>query len=186
MKGAFWGLITGLCLGLIRFIWQFSYKEPSCLNIHLDRRPLIISKIHFLHFGIILFIITCSASWIISLLTPPIPYKYIRRLTYFSIDDPLEPEPMPTNQIYIEKEDTFNLVNFLETNDKHVKMHKKVFFWLCGIEKYLNFGKNSETKDEKIDTSIEENRFWSGICDANAVIAMAFCGFCYAFFNRFN
>lgn len=67
----------GLIVGMIRFIWQFSYDEPPCFQIHLDKRPSIISKVHYLHFGIILFIITCIVSWTISLLTAPIPDKYV-------------------------------------------------------------------------------------------------------------
>ena len=75
--GAFWGLIIGLGVGMVRFIWQFSYTEPPCIKSYLDNRPAIISKVHFLHFGIILFIITCIATWTISLLTKPIPDKYV-------------------------------------------------------------------------------------------------------------
>jgi hypothetical protein len=76
-KGAFWGLIIGLGVGLIRFIWQFSYVEHPCVLSYLDERPLIISKVHFLHFGVILFLITCISSWAISLITEPIPEKYV-------------------------------------------------------------------------------------------------------------
>ena len=154
--------------------------------MHLDRRPSIISKVHFLHFGIILFVITCTASWIISLLTAPIPYKYIRRLTYFSIDDPLEAEPMPTNEFSTEINDSFNKVQTFESNENKFSIYKKIFFWFCGIEKYMKSETNTNKKNEKMSTSIEENKLWSSICDVNAIIAIAFCGFCYAFFNRFT
>lgn len=107
-------MLIGLGVGLARFVWQFSYSEPPCLKSYLDKRPALISKVHFLHFGIFLFLVTCIASWTISLLTPAIPDKYvkriylkeknlkifikifikIRRLTYFTINDPEEPVPM--------------------------------------------------------------------------------------------
>ena len=29
---------------MIRFIWQFSYLEPPCTQMHLDTRPKIISE----------------------------------------------------------------------------------------------------------------------------------------------
>jgi hypothetical protein len=63
---------------MIRFIWQFSYEEPPCARSHLDQRPAVIAKVHYLHFGIILFLITCIASWSISLMTKPIPDKYVK------------------------------------------------------------------------------------------------------------
>lgn len=62
---------------MIRFVWQFSYQEPPCLKSYLDKRPAIIKNVHFLHFGVLLFLTTCAASWIISILTPPIPDKYV-------------------------------------------------------------------------------------------------------------
>jgi hypothetical protein len=69
--------MIGLFVGLVRFIWQFSYEEPPCARKYLDKRPAIISKLHYLHFGIVLFVITCASSWSISLMTKPIPKKYV-------------------------------------------------------------------------------------------------------------
>ena len=56
---------------------------------------------------------------------------------------------------------------------------KRAFFWLCGI-------KSADTPKYTIDTSIAQDPFWKNVCDVNAVIAMAMCGFCYAFFNKFS
>jgi hypothetical protein len=76
-KGAFWGLLIGLAAGIMRFVWQFMYTEQPCLKSYLDKRPAIISKVHFLHFGVISFLLTCASSWAISLMTEPIPEKYV-------------------------------------------------------------------------------------------------------------
>ena len=57
MKGAFWGLILGLVIGMVRFVWQFSYKDSPCgIFNSLDSRPELLSKVHYLHFAIILFL----------------------------------------------------------------------------------------------------------------------------------
>ena len=97
-QGTFWGLLIGLVIGMIRFFWQFSYSEPPCLKSYLDKRPDIIKNVHFLHFGVILFLITCASSWCISLLTKPIPYKHIRGLTFFTKNDPNDPIPMEQDE----------------------------------------------------------------------------------------
>ena len=77
LQGAFWGLMVGLVVGLIRFIWEFSYgPAPPCGDI--DTRSPIITKVHYLHFGIILFIIVMAVTTIISLLTKPIDKKHVR------------------------------------------------------------------------------------------------------------
>ncbi|CAH1801772.1 unnamed protein product [Owenia fusiformis] len=66
-KGAFWSLMIGFVVGLIRMIWQFSYGNPACGEY--NGTPDIIAKVHYLHFGIILFAITAVACIVISLVT---------------------------------------------------------------------------------------------------------------------
>ncbi|CAG2104592.1 unnamed protein product [Medioppia subpectinata] len=83
-KGAFWGLIIGLVIGIIRFVMEFSYSVPTCGSGIADPRPTILSKVHYLHFGIILFIISSAVTIAISLLTKPIDEKHLYRLTYWS------------------------------------------------------------------------------------------------------
>ncbi len=76
-KGAFWGLIVGLIIGMTRFIWQQSYSDPLCGKCDIDTRPAIIFKVHYLHFSVILFIITLIVTWTISLMTEPIEDKHV-------------------------------------------------------------------------------------------------------------
>ena len=76
--GAFWGLVSGLLTGICRFAWQFAYDEPPCAKSYTDKRPWLIAKVHFLHIGIVLFVITLAVSWIVSLLTPPIPEEQVK------------------------------------------------------------------------------------------------------------
>jgi hypothetical protein len=83
---------------------------------------------------------------------------------------------------------------FLDNPNEASKL-KKIIFWLCGIESMLK-PKNSDeinstdtesnVNNKIIDTCIYQDPFWSKFCDVNAVIAMALCGFCYGFFNKFN
>lgn len=71
---------------------------------------------------------------------------------------------------------------------KEASFVKKVFFWICGIEKQMNM-ENLDAADqphEEIDTSINQNKFWAVICDINAIIAMSLVAFVFAFFNIYN
>ena len=75
MQGAFWGLMCGLLVGLIRFIWEFAYSTPGCGEE--DTRPGIITDVHYLHFGIILFVIVAIVTVSVSLMTKPIDDKHV-------------------------------------------------------------------------------------------------------------
>ena len=74
-QGAFWGLMIGLVVGLIRMGLDFGYGSPGCGEE--DTRPVIISKIHFLHFTIILFFVSLFSTIIISLATTPIDSVHV-------------------------------------------------------------------------------------------------------------
>lgn len=94
-KGAFYGLIIGLSVGLVRSIIELSYPSKPCALKSEENRPAFLTAIHYLHFRFILFFLTIFVAWTVSLLTKPIPDKYIRRLTYFSINDVQEPIQIP-------------------------------------------------------------------------------------------
>lgn len=61
---------------------------------------------------------------------------------------------------------------------------KNVVLCLFGVKSQFK-NKNKEVNTE-IDTSIDEDPFWSMICDVFAIIAMSCCGFMAAFFNNYN
>ena len=68
--------MVGLMVGMIRFIWEFSYGPAPPCGEEDNRHPLI-SKVHYLHFGIILFVIVVVVTTVVSLLTKPIDEKHV-------------------------------------------------------------------------------------------------------------
>jgi len=72
-QGAFWSLMCGLVVGAVRFIVEFSYgTPPGCGSDKEYKLPAIISQVHYLHFGCLLFGLTAIIAIVISLLTKPI------------------------------------------------------------------------------------------------------------------
>ena len=67
--------MIGLVVGLIRMGLDFGYGSPACGEE--DMRPYIIAKVHFLHFAIILFVISFVSTIVISLLADPIAEKHV-------------------------------------------------------------------------------------------------------------
>jgi solute carrier family 5 (sodium/glucose cotransporter), member 9 len=77
-QGTWWGLMAGLVTGIIRMGVEFAYSIPTCGSGKEDKRPEIITKVHYLIFAIIL----CSVSFIVmvavSIMTPPRSKKQVR------------------------------------------------------------------------------------------------------------
>lgn len=69
LQGAFWGLMVGLVIGLTRMIIEFAYPPPRC-GVY-DPRPSVLRNVHYLHFAIILCLLTGVVVVVISLLTDP-------------------------------------------------------------------------------------------------------------------
>lgn len=67
-QGAFWSLLVGLLIGLVRMILEFAISAPGCSSTEPDPRPFI-TKLHYLHFGIVLFFISAAIAIVVSLLT---------------------------------------------------------------------------------------------------------------------
>jgi sodium/glucose cotransporter 1 len=74
-QGAFWSLMIGLVVGMVRFIWEATYPNSPCGET--AAKHFLIGKVHYLHFGCILFFIVFVAAIVISLKTPPIDPKHV-------------------------------------------------------------------------------------------------------------
>ncbi|XP_014663590.1 PREDICTED: sodium/glucose cotransporter 4-like [Priapulus caudatus] len=195
--GAFWGLMAGLVVGLIRFAWEFSYTSPDCGAP--DLRPAIITKMHYLHFGILLFGISVIVTVIVSLLTKPIPEEHLYRLTFWSRKSEKEridiSEAEDANEL--ELKDTYNSTD--RTNGSHTPVvrqpsYKRLPWWkklinfVCGIktdeeralEPVLTQAQIAE--QEKQGNSIYEERKARLANNINAVILMAAAVFLWGFY----
>ena len=60
--GAFWGLMLGLVIGLVRFGLEFSISPPACGDHEAAAPPQwweeIVGQVHYLHFGLLLCFIS--------------------------------------------------------------------------------------------------------------------------------
>ena len=56
LQGAFWGLMVGLSVGVVRMILDFVYPEPGCGEV--DDRPLVVARIHYMYFALMLCVLT--------------------------------------------------------------------------------------------------------------------------------
>ncbi|XP_012860975.1 sodium/glucose cotransporter 2 isoform X1 [Echinops telfairi] len=79
-KGAFWGLIGGLLMGLARLIPEFSFGSGSC--VRPSPCPALICGVHYLYFAIVLFCCSALLTLGVSLCTAPIPRKHLHRLVF--------------------------------------------------------------------------------------------------------
>ncbi|XP_015211387.2 sodium/glucose cotransporter 4 isoform X3 [Lepisosteus oculatus] len=100
--GAFWGLMVGLVIGLVRVFLEFMYGAPPCGE--KDQRPAIVKDIHYLYFALILLGLTALVITVVSLCTPPIHDQHLIRLTWWTrgsqapridLEDPWAPVSTP-------------------------------------------------------------------------------------------
>uniref|UniRef100_UPI00398F2CE8 sodium/myo-inositol cotransporter 2-like n=1 Tax=Pristiophorus japonicus TaxID=55135 RepID=UPI00398F2CE8 len=102
-KAAFWGLVAGILIGIIRMLLDFIYVSPICGKT--DTRPAIVSKVHFLHFALILATITLIIVVIISLLTKPPTPAQISQHTWYTRHDHPSPKEVSEPVVVVEETD---------------------------------------------------------------------------------
>ena len=81
-QGAFWALMSGLLLGVARFLLEFLFRSPSCWSGDDDTRPAVVRRFHYLYFAMALFAWSGVVCVVVSLSTQPLPNKRVWRLSY--------------------------------------------------------------------------------------------------------
>ncbi|XP_073673637.1 sodium/glucose cotransporter 2 isoform X1 [Garra rufa] len=180
-KGAFWGLMGGLLMGLCRMIPEFAYGSGSCL--FPTDCPKLICGVHYLYFAVLLFFCTGILVLFISCNTPPIEDKHLHRLVFtlrhskeerVDLDWEEEERGRRARREADEKvRDMANCVDDLERGERSIMM--KIIGWFCGIS---DTQAPEPTEEEVTEASkqlpdISEDPLWKNLVNANALIMMS-------------
>uniref|UniRef100_A0A8C5R1K6 Sodium/glucose cotransporter 4 n=1 Tax=Leptobrachium leishanense TaxID=445787 RepID=A0A8C5R1K6_9ANUR len=183
-QGAFWGLVIGLVVGLIRMVMDFVYTAPTCGQE--DTRPSVLKDVHYLYFAMLLFGMTALVSIVISLFTTAIPDSELGRMTWWTRNrvtpyDELENTPDKTPH----GGDTSTVFTIEKQPEPHHSWWKKVYFWFCGISIHpeVKLSREEQMLQERKMTSIEEEPLWRRVCDVNALILLAINVFLWGYFG---
>ncbi|CAM2718937.1 unnamed protein product [Rotaria socialis] len=183
-EGVFWGLICGLVIGLIRFVWEYSYSVPPCVLSHTDQRPDAI-KFHYLYFAILLFVLTCLITITVSLLTRPIPDQCVSwHKADTSFEDKNSPLTVPIQSPSTSGQ-TLRIFSLDPMNKNGKYCFKLIFSWICGVE-HQDDNQNGTSDTVTMPPLATENLFWKRFCNLNGVIILGFCAFLWAFFADYR
>ncbi|ELT94684.1 hypothetical protein CAPTEDRAFT_167766 [Capitella teleta] len=182
--GAFYSLMVGLVVGLIRFIWESVYGQVPCGEE--TSAPDIITKVHYLHFGIMLFGIVLIVCMVVSEGYNRMNPGFIWRLTFWTRHNKEErkeregPSEVTVDHTHAKENKGF------EDDDDDLPVWRTALNWCCGIEKQpeLTDDQKKELAQQTIDSmSLYEDPRWYWMCNVAAVILMTVGVFLWAFFN---
>uniref|UniRef100_A0A3Q1HK65 Solute carrier family 5 member 9 n=2 Tax=Anabas testudineus TaxID=64144 RepID=A0A3Q1HK65_ANATE len=177
-QGAFWGLMTGLVVGVIRMVLEFSHTAPSCGQP--DGRPAVLADVHYLYFALILLALTCLVIVVISWTTAPIPKEHLYRLTWRSrySQEPrinLTGPPMTLDQVDCD-------LNPVSSHDHLPESWcRRTFLWLCGLTGTTTGSAPPLTENSELN-SLHEEPLWRRICNVNALLLLAVNVFLWGYF----
>ncbi|KAK7496562.1 hypothetical protein BaRGS_00012214 [Batillaria attramentaria] len=176
--GAFWGLMISLVVGLIRMIMDFALPAPFCGSKEEDPRPDVLKKVNFLHFAIILSGVSVISTVVISLLTEPRPPEKLRRVTWWTRHDPLDPEETESEDDFAQDEEE------KEPEIRKKTIGRKLYNWACGID---DKPKPKLTPEQKAAikrkmTSLHEHPAASRLTTAGAITIACITTFLLGFF----
>uniref|UniRef100_H0WR46 Solute carrier family 5 member 9 n=1 Tax=Otolemur garnettii TaxID=30611 RepID=H0WR46_OTOGA len=199
--GAFWGLMCGLGVGLLRMILEFCYPAPACGEV--DPRPAVLKDFHYLYFALLLCGLTAIVIVTVSLCTTPIPEEKLARLTWWTRNWPLSehestlgPPERPAGESPAEggvaenssqDQEQPGVENHYKTNTTSVLARswgKLLWGWFCGLSGVPEQALSSAEKaalEQKL-TSIHEEPLWRSVCNINAVLLLAINVFLWGYF----
>uniref|UniRef100_H2YET9 Uncharacterized protein n=1 Tax=Ciona savignyi TaxID=51511 RepID=H2YET9_CIOSA len=82
-QGAFWGLISGFTVGVIRLVLDFTFGVPGCNQD--ETRPWIVSRVNYLHVSPIVFLISSVVTLVVSYCTKPLSRDQLKGTTWFTL-----------------------------------------------------------------------------------------------------
>ncbi|NWY38277.1 SC5A9 protein, partial [Sylvia atricapilla] len=189
--GAFWGLMIGLAVGVVRMVMDLVYTAPSCGEE--DRRPAVLKDVHYLYFALILCALTAIVTVVISLCTPPIPEEKLDSLTWWTRHKKapaINLESGKSEEAQGKAEDTEkDVVETAASGDKEEaaakpSWWKMMYLWFCGLSTGPTPSLSEEEKAalQQRLTSIEEKPLWKHVCDVSAILLLAVNVFLWAYY----
>ncbi|KAM9747817.1 solute carrier family 5 member 4 isoform 2-T2 [Dama dama] len=177
-QGAFWGLIVGFVIGLIRMIAEFVYGTGSCLAA--SNCPQVICGVHYLYFALILFFVSILIILGISLLTKPIPDAHLYRLCWALRNSTEERIDLDAEEErHEEADDDVDNDNPEETRG----CLRKAYDLFCGLQsKGPKLSKEEEEAQKKKLTDTSEKPLWRTVVNINAIILLAVAVFVHGYF----
>nr|ACE77705.1 solute carrier family 5, member 4 (predicted) [Sorex araneus] len=176
-QGAFWGLMIGFVIGLIRMIMEFAYGTGSCLAP--SNCPKIICGVHYLYFAMILSFITAVIVLGISLLTKPIPDVHLYRLCWALRNSTEKRIDLDADEkIQEEDEDDY------EDNSEETRgCCRQACDLFCGLpKKGPKLTEEEKEAQMKKLTDTSEKPFWKRVVNVNAILLLAVAVFFHGYY----
>ncbi|KAL5968278.1 Sodium/glucose cotransporter 1 [Taenia solium] len=187
--GVFCALIIGLIIGVTRFAWEISYGATPCGEV-LTNPPYFLVTMHYLHFSILLFFISSVIIVVATLVTPPLPPSYTRRLIFSDRHTPFDPELDAPKVTIVSEEEKAEWIAEGEELKPKLPCYKKAINWMCGVEDMQDRREPVFTEEEaeelielkKRETSIDEDPKQRLIVNIGLCTAVIITIFTWAFF----
>ncbi|XP_052020548.1 solute carrier family 5 member 4-like isoform X1 [Apodemus sylvaticus] len=178
-QGAFWGLMFGLVVGLIRMIAEFVYGTGSCLAP--SNCPKIICGVHYMYFAIILFFLSIIVILGVSFLTEPIPDVHLYRLCWSLWNNTEERIDLDAE----EEETQEEVGGALDEDDSEQSRGclKRACSVFCGLQNSgpkLTKEEEAALRQKFSDTS--EKPLWRNVVNINAILLLTVAVFVHAYF----
>jgi len=190
-KGAFFGLMYGLCVGLARMAMDFSYKAPLCMET--DDRPWLVASVHYMYFAAGLFITTGVVTVVVSLCTdPPRDYNIVRT-TFMTRHDQRVRKDEHEEVYGVELDPLTSTVtnmgpveNPSEDSSQSSNCCLRLLNWILGVETDVeDAAKNHKAMAEHLAqlSTLQQSSMQKVVLYTNLVIILSLAVFLYIFFS---
>ncbi|NWV42472.1 SC5AB protein, partial [Grantiella picta] len=190
-QGAFWGLVVGLLLGVVRLVLDFIYPKPQCGEP--DGRPRVLKYMHYLYFSMVLAAISTLTMLVVSVASEPPAPEMISRLTWFTRGDPPAKQELaaslsPTKDTTALQLELSSAPESSSDDNKCAAEAKgsskllSTLLWLCGMERRQESSESTAKPESLPVASLEEKPLVKHILNINLLLCVCAGIFLWAYF----
>ncbi|XP_063604901.1 sodium/mannose cotransporter SLC5A10-like isoform X2 [Penaeus indicus] len=184
--GAFWGLMIGFVVGMVRMGLDFYYTEPPCGEE--DQRPNIIRKIHYMYFATLMFWGTCFVSVIVTFITEPPEEWRLIRTTYFTRfdhrdrEDDMEMKQRVNNELL---EVAHTIEEASVDGDHPQPWYKKAYYCICGFDVSKDAEEQAVAMNEHLAelTNLHQETWEKRLLNSMLVSILIIAAACFVYFS---
>ncbi|XP_076821876.1 sodium/myo-inositol cotransporter-like isoform X1 [Clavelina lepadiformis] len=192
-QGAFWGMMAGFLVGIIRMIIVFALQGNAGNCYAPDTRPewyhTLIGKVHFMYFALIIFGITIIVGVVVSLLTEAPSKSQISRVTWWTKhwkrprSDNLESELTKADS-KVNQNERQNDFSAAADTAQSSNLFKRGYEWFCGYQTKQDEESEEEKRQKLLKiTSIKQNQTAKLFLQCLLVVILGAGVFILAFFS---
>ncbi|KAL3880719.1 hypothetical protein ACJMK2_032937 [Sinanodonta woodiana] len=160
-QGAFWAIVLGQIVGVVRLVLDLIYQSPRCGEV--DIRPDVLVKVNFTYFAGLLLVLSGIICIVVSMCTQKLPSWMTSGLTFWSVQ-------------------AMSINNKKRVRRQQIKNRLTSISLTIFDASKIKRREEIEARNLKNKEKLNVSQFWNWFLNINAILVLCIFVMCFAIF----